>query len=62
MTGVEVGGVEMAVQLLGGPDIDQGETITAVGVLRVVNAPATVVNGMQVLAATSVVVIGVRVK
>lgn len=52
----------MAVQLLGGPDIDQGETITAVGVLRVVNAPATVVNGMQVLAATSVVVIGVRVK
>src|SRR5207253_6029104 len=28
------GGVEMGVQLLGGSDIDKGDTVTAVGVLR----------------------------
>lgn len=62
VTGVDKGGVELGVQLLGGPDIDRGETVTAVGVLRVVNTPPAVVNGVNVPAATSVVVVGVRVK
>ena len=62
VTGVEVGGVEFGVQLLGGPDIDQGEEITVVGVLKVTTTPATWVNGRQVPACTSVVVVGVRVR
>lgn len=62
VTGVEVGGVEFGVQLFGTVDIDQGETVRAVGVLRVVTIPAAVVNGQNVPASTSVVVVGVRVK
>lgn len=62
VTGVEVGGVEMGVQFYGQVDINQGETVTALGVLRVVKTPAAVVNGQFVPAATSVVVVGVRVR
>ncbi len=61
-TGVEIGDVEFGVQLLGTVDIDRDETVTALGVLRVTTTPATVVNGMNVPACTSVVVVGVRVK
>lgn len=39
VTGVEVGNVEMGVQLLGSVDIDRDETLTAVGVLRVALQP-----------------------
>lgn len=61
-TGVEVGGVEMVVQLAGQVDIRRGETVTAVGVLKVRVIPTAVVNGVEVPAATSVVVVGMRVK
>lgn len=62
-TGVEVGGVEMVAQMAGTVDIKRGETVTALGVLKVRTSPAAVVNGQQVPAATSVVVVvGVRVK
>jgi len=62
VTAVTKGGAEMCVQLFGGPDIDRDETLTVVGVMRVTNTPAAVANGVNVPAATNVVVFGVRVK
>lgn len=59
---VVAGGVERMAVVPNGAGAWQGDTLTVVGVLRVVNTPAAVVNGQNVPAFTSVVVTGVRVR
>lgn len=62
VAGIEVGGVERGVQMPGKWDVRQGDVITAVGVLKVVNTPGGVVNGQAVPACVSIVVVGARVR
>ncbi len=51
-----------AVMLPGRWDVSQGDKLTAIGVLKVITTPAAVVNGQNVPATTSIVVVGVRVR
>ncbi len=58
----ELGNVERGVQMPGRWDVSQGDTVTVIGVLKVVTTPAAVVKGQNVPASTSLVVVGVRVR
>ena len=62
VAGCEVANVERGVMLPGRWQVDQGDNVTVLGRLKVVTTPAAVVNGQNVPAMTSVVVVGVRVR
>lgn len=62
IAGVDAGGVEMGVMVPNGAGVWQKDTVTVIGVLRVVNTPAAVVNGIEVPAFTSMMVTGLRVR